>query len=156
MLLFSLLYGGFFFEYTLGMKKNPVGRPTKYNEALQAKADTYIYELEALDHVVPSRVGLCCFLGIHKATSYEWESEYPEFSDTLRQVETLQEFMSMNGGLKGTLNSTIVKLLLANFGYSDKVQQEHTSPDGSMTPKAAIELTDEQLARIAAGHDKPS
>jgi hypothetical protein len=27
-----------------------------------------------------------------------------------------------------------VKLLLANHGYSDKVAQEHTSPDGSMTP----------------------
>jgi hypothetical protein len=46
--------------------------------------------------------------------------------------------MSMNGGLKGTLNSTIVKLLLANFGYSDKVQQEHTSPDGSMGPTRIV------------------
>ena len=115
---------------------NPVGRPTKYNKELQDKADSYIYMLEELEHAVPSRVGLCCFLGIHKATSYEWEAQHPEFSDTLRQVETLQEHMSVNGGLLGKLNPTIVKLLLANFGYSDKVQQDNISSDGSMTPKS--------------------
>lgn len=34
--------------------------------------------------------------------------------------------------------------------YGDKVAMEHTSPDGSMSPKAA-ELTDDQLMRIASG-----
>jgi hypothetical protein len=120
---------------------NPVGRPTKYNEELQELADSYVFRLEELGHAVPSRVGLCCFIGIHKATSYEWESLYPEFSDTLKRVETLQEHMSINGGLMNKLNPTIVKLLLANFGYSDKVQQEHTSPDGSMTPKPALDVS---------------
>lgn len=116
-----------------------IGRPTKYNEALQAEADEYIYRLEELNHVVPSRVGLCCYLGIDKTTSYEWEKIHPAFSNTLRTVETMQEHMTLNGGLSGGLNSTIVKLVLANHGYSDKQEHAHTSPDGSMSP-TRIEL----------------
>ena len=107
--------------------KRGVGRPTKYNPELQAEADTYVYRLEELGHVVPSRVGLCCFLGIDKTTSYEWEKIYPEFSHTLKTVETLQEHMTLNGGLSGGLNSTIVKLVLANHGYSDKQAVDHTT-----------------------------
>ena len=107
--------------------KRGVGRPTKYNPELQEEADTYVYRLEELGHVVPSRVGLCCFLGIDKTTSYEWEKIYPEFSHTLKTVETLQEHSTLNGGLSGTLNPTIVKLVLANHGYSDKQSIDHTS-----------------------------
>lgn len=113
-------------------------------------ADDYIYQLDELGHLVPSRVGLCCFLGIHKATSYDWERLYPEFSDTLMRVETLQEHLSLNGGLSGKLNPTIVKLLLANFGYTEKVQQDNISSDKSMSPKdhsAAV------LAAIKSKHD---
>lgn len=113
---------------------NPVGRPTKYNDELQAQADEYVYRLEELGHVVPSRVGLCCYLGIDKTTSYEWEKIHPEFSNTLRAVETLQEHMTLNGGLANKLNSTIVKLVLANHGYSDRNAIDHTSSDKSMSP----------------------
>ena len=114
--------------------KRGVGRPTKYNPELQAEADTYVYRLEELGHVVPSRVGLCCFLGIDKTTSYEWEKVYPEFSHTLRAVETLQEHMTLNGGLTGGLNSTIVKLVLANHGYSDKQAIDHTTGGETIKP----------------------
>lgn len=113
---------------------NDVGRPSKYNKQLQEQADQYIYKLAELGHVVPSRAGLCCYLGIVKSTSQEWEKIYPEFSATLKAVEVMQEHLALNGGLTGGLNSTIVKLVLANHGYSDKQELSHTSPDGSMTP----------------------
>lgn len=116
------------------MEKRSVGRPTKYNDELQAQADDYVYRLEELGHVVPSRVGLCCFLGIDKTTSYEWEKIHPEFSNTLRNVETLQEHLTLNGGLANKLNSTIVKLVLSNHGYSDRNAIDHTSSDKSMSP----------------------
>ena len=116
-------------------QKRSVGRPTKYNEALQAEADEYLFRLEELGHVVPSRVGLCCYLGIDKSTSYEWEKIHTSFSNTLRAVETMQEHMTLNGGLSGGLNSTIVKLVLANHGYSDRNAIDHTSSDGSMSPQ---------------------
>lgn len=121
-------------------QKRPVGRPTKYNEALQAEADEYLFRLEDLGHVVPSRVGLCCYLGIDKSTSYAWEEIHPAFSATLKAVETMQEHMTLNGGLGGKLNSTIVKLVLANHGYSDRNAIDHTSSDGSFEQPTKIEL----------------
>lgn len=115
-----------------------LGRPSKYNEELQAKADQYIYDLKELGHVVPSRAGLCCYLGISRSTSQEWEKTYPDFSVTLQAVGVMQEHLALNGGLAGNLNSTIVKLVLANHGYSDKQELSHSSPDGTMTPPQPI------------------
>lgn len=116
-------------------EKRRVGRPSKYNDDLQAEADAYLYRLEELGHVVPSRAGLCCYLGISKSTSYEWEEIHPEFSYTLQSIDVMQEHLALNGGLANSLNSTIVKLVLANHGYSDKSAIDHSSKDGSMSPK---------------------
>jgi hypothetical protein len=115
---------------------NPVGRPSKYNAEMQERADYYVlhWAEEPIKDVVPSRVGLCCWLGISKQTSFEWEKIHPEFSDTLENVNTLQEKVSINGGMSGVFNSTITKLVLANHGYSDKSELDHRSGDGSMTP----------------------
>lgn len=118
-------------------EKNPVGRPSKYNESLQEQADAYLYNWMERDSV-PSRVGLCVWLGIAKSTSQEWERDYPEFSATLGAVETLQEYVAVNKGITNEFNSTIVKLILANHGYSDKQELSHTSPDGSMTPVTVV------------------
>jgi len=106
---------------------NPVGRPTKYNDEIQAQADDYLYRLDELGHVVPSRAGLCCYLGISKSTSYDWESLYPEFSYTLQNIEVMQEHLALNGGISNKLNSTIVKLVLANHGYTDRSAIDHTT-----------------------------
>lgn len=114
--------------------KRPVGRPTKYSKELQALADTYIFKYKELGDVIPSRVGLCCFLGISKSTSFEWANLYPEFSATLDAIDAMQEKVALNRGLDGTFNPTIVKLVLANHGYSDRQELAHTSPDGSMSP----------------------
>ena len=115
---------------------NPVGRPTKYNAELQEQADLYLSRLEELGHVVPSRAGFCCYLGIAKSTSYKWEEQYPEFSDALRAVEVMQEHMTLNGSLANQLNPTIAKLVLSNnHGYSESSKVDHTSTDGSMSPQ---------------------
>ena len=110
------------------------GRPTDYNEEVQAKADAYVDGgfADAGD-VVPSRAGLALELGLSRNTLTNWE-KHPAFLSTLERVAHLQERISLNGGLKGDLNSTIVKLLLANHGYSDKVQQDNISSDASMSP----------------------
>lgn len=106
---------------------NPVGRPTKYNDELQRQADEYLSRLKELGHVVPSRAGLCCYLGIAKSTSYEWEEIHPEFSDALRAVEVMQEHMTLNGSLAGALNPTIAKLVLSNnHGYSESSRVDNT------------------------------
>ena len=117
-----------------------VGRPTKYNAEMQAQADAYVLRWAEVD-AVPSRVGLCCWLGISKQTSFTWEKDYPQFLATLQAVDALQEHTAMNKGITGEFNSTIVKLVLANHGYSDKVQQDNVSSDGSMTPKPALDVS---------------
>lgn len=114
-----------------------VGRPTKYNAEMQAQADAYVLRWSEVD-AVPSRVGLCCWLGISKQTSFTWEKDYPQFLATLQAVDALQEHTAMNKGITGEFNSTIVKLVLANHGYSDKVQQDNVSSDGSMSPPKQV------------------
>jgi len=116
------------------------GRPTDYNEEVQAKAYEYaIGGHESVGDAVPSIAGLACELGVNRSTLYEWKREYRQFSDTLDLLMAVQERLSLSGGLRGDMNSTIVKLLLANHGYGDKVEQSHVSPDGSMSPNR-IEL----------------
>jgi hypothetical protein len=111
---------------------NPVGRPSKYNDEIQAQADSYLYGWQDVD-ALPSRVGLCCYIGIHKATSYEWEETYPKFSDTCKAIEALQERTALNKGITGEFNSQITKLVLANHGYSDKQAVDHTTNGESIT-----------------------
>ena len=105
----------------------PAGRPSEYSEEVQALADAYAEGgfIEAGD-VVPSRAGLALELGLSRSTMANWE-KFHEFLVTLDKISYLQERISLNGGLRGDLNSTIVKLLLANHGYSDKLQQDLTS-----------------------------
>lgn len=127
-----------------------MARPTDYNEELQARADAYAEGgfIEAGD-VVPSRAGLALELELSRNTLTNWE-KHPAFLSTLDKIAYLQERISLNGGLRGDLNSTIVKLLLANHGYSDKVQQDNVSSDRSMSPNLA---GDAVLAALKAKHD---
>lgn len=112
-----------------------MARPTKYTPEIQAKADEYVSAGFLDDNdVVPSIAGLALKLDISRSTVHEWKNTHAKFSDTLGRLSYLQERISLNGGLKGDLNSTIVKLLLANHGYSDKQTHDHQSTDGTMTP----------------------
>ena len=87
---------------------------------------------------VPTQEGLSLYLGISLSTVKEWASsgEKPEFSATLERCNAKQAMLLSTGALRGDLNPTIAKLMLHNHGYSDKVAQDNTSSDGSMTPKA--------------------
>lgn len=114
-----------------------VGRPTKYNQDLQDKADYYAENWSEVDSI-PSRVGLCCYIGITKPTMYDWEKLHDQFSTTLEVIDALQEKTAVNKGITGEFNSTITKLVLANHGYSDKQELAHTSPDGSMSPNRIV------------------
>ena len=70
-------------------------------------------------------------LGVAKSTLYKWaEDESTGFSDTLALCNDQQEIKLLNGGLTNTFNATIVKLALANHGYSDKQQTELTGANG--------------------------
>ena len=108
------------------------GRPTKYSQAIQKKASDYVEgaHIGAQDPV-PSVAGMACYLGVNKTTLYEWAKVHPQFSNTLDACKERQEKLALMGGLTNEFNASIVKLLLANHGYSDKQQLEHTGAGGT-------------------------
>ena len=115
-----------------------VGRPSKYNAEMQAQADDYVLNWSERDNV-PSRAGLCCWLGIVRSTSFEWEAAYPEFSDTVKAVDVLQEHILLNKGVTGEFNAPIAKLLLNAHGYSDRQSVDHTTAGESLNRPATAE-----------------
>lgn len=131
-----------------------MARPTKYTPRIQQAADEYVDGgfLEDGD-IVPSRAGLGLSLNLSRNTLTNWEQEHPAFLSTLERLSWLQERLSLNGGLRGDMNSTIVKLLLANHGYSDRVDQNHTSSDGTMSPPTRIVI---EAASSDDGNSKTS
>ena len=114
---------------------NPVGRPTKYSDDLQAQAEEYILSYEDLGELVPTIVGLAIHLDVTTKTIYNWATEEkPEFLRIFTRVDQLQHRALVNGGLSGKYNPAITKMMLTKHGYSDKQELDHTSSDSSMTP----------------------
>ena len=108
------------------------GRPTKYSEEIQAKADDYVFNHQSL---VPTVAGLAIHLDIRRSTLYEWSKNIQEFSDTLDRLQERQEALLVDGGLGGEFNAGITKLMLSNHGYREKTEVDNKSSDGSMTPQ---------------------
>ena len=104
------------------------GRPTKLTPKMKSDALDYIVNYKDIhEHPIPSVVGMAVILNVAKSTLYKWaEDESTGFSDTLAKCNDCQELKLVNGGLTNVFNSTIVKLALANHGYSDKQQTELT------------------------------
>ena len=107
----------------------PAGRPTKYTDELQAKADTYLDAYEAEGDAIPSAIGLADYLGISRATLYSWgdDEDKPRFLDILDKVQRKQFRLLVSNGLNNTFNANIAKLVLGKHGYSDKSENTNTN-----------------------------
>lgn len=104
----------------------PVGRPYKYNDSMLKEAQDYLLNyFDKHGHATPSIVGLARVLGVCTKTVQNWDN--PEFLRTLEQIKDEQHFRLIDGGLTNKFNSNITKLMLANFGHSDKQQIESTN-----------------------------
>ena len=120
-------------------EKNKVGRPSLLTQEMLDKAKLYMLsDYEIVGDAVPSHAGLCCYLGVVKSTIYEFckvdNDLGREFSNTLEAVKVKQERMLLSGGLKGDYNANITKLMLANHGYSDKQELEHSGSIAGLAP----------------------
>ena len=118
----------------------PIGRPTKYNEEIQAKAEEYLTKWEDLKEAVPTIAGLCLYIDTPKTTTFDWGKKFPEFSTTLGKVQLTQEFSLVNKGLKNEINANIGKFMMYNHGYKEKTEQDLMSSDGSMKQPTKIQL----------------
>lgn len=123
---------------------NKTGRPSDYDpvETLK-KVELYLNEYRSLGQEIPTVAGLALYLDVSRSTVQLWatQEDKAEFSGALEKIKANQEVLLLSGGLSGTMNPTITKLVLANHGYSDKVEtkQDHTSSDGSMTPRITLD-----------------
>jgi hypothetical protein len=115
----------------------PGGRPTVYSDNMLEMARGYLTSFKDMGDVVPSIAGLACVLGITRETCRAWgnDPEKVEFSVILNELAQRQERELLNNGLAGNFNAPITKMMLSKHGYSDKVEQDLTSSDGSMTPQ---------------------
>lgn len=118
------------------------GRPTEYNESKLMMARAYIEGgWEAQGDVVPQVVSLALAMGVSKAVIYQWakDPDKKEFVDILTRVQQAQEQKLINGGLSGGFNPAVTKMLLCKHGYSDKIEQDHKSSDGSMATGKSLD-----------------
>jgi hypothetical protein len=115
----------------------PAGRPSIYTPELVKRARGYLTNYEDMGDKVPSIAGLACVLGVTRETCRAWanEPDKAEFSVILMELMQRQERALLNGGLGGDFNAPITKMMLTKHGYSDKVENDHTSSDNSMTPQ---------------------
>jgi hypothetical protein len=120
------------------------GRPTDYTPELVAKAWEYANGgWELAGDLVPTVAGLACEIGVSRRVCYQWaEDENKQFLHILEQIAQTQERKLVKGGLGGDFNAPITKMMLTKHGYSDKVENDHTSSDGTMTPVVQYLLPD--------------
>jgi hypothetical protein len=99
--------------------KSVMGRPTDYGDATVAAARAYMSAA-----IVPTIAGLAVDLDITRETVYAWaaDPEKVDFSDIVEKIRTKQEARLLEGGLLGTLNSTITALMLARHGWVKSVE----------------------------------
>ena len=114
------------------------GRPTKYADDTIERANEYIDNHEKYGNGIPSRAGLAWYLGVSMPTLDNWADKYPDFLDTLEIMKVKQEMLLIDGGLFNRMNANIAKLMLANYGYSDKQRVEH---EGEL-PEITIKIID--------------
>lgn len=127
------------------------GRPTSYTKKLVKAAWDYVNDgwITAGDKV-PTVAGLACEIGVARETCHAWaKDESKEFSHILQAIAQKQERELVNNGLTGDFVAPITKMMLTKHGYSDKVEQDIVSSDGSMTPKDTSAAV---LAALQAKH----
>lgn len=96
------------------------GRPTRYTSKLPANVMTYTKDC-LNDGVFPTIEGLAAHLSVGTRTIYDWEAEYPDFSQTLDKLRDTQKQLLITNGLTGNYNTRFAMFLLkANHGMSEK------------------------------------
>ena len=123
-----------------------MGRPTKYSDEILEMTRDYIENFTPeKGKPIPTLAGLSVVIKVNRDTIREWgkQEDKADFSGALGELGALQEEALIGGGLDGSYNPTIAKLLLHGHGHSDKTENINTE-------KVKMEdLTPEQLSYVA-------
>jgi len=116
----------------------PGGRPSKYDPAY----------CEAVIDFMENGYSITAFAGsirVARSTVYKWADEFPEFSDALNTGQAISALWWENRlrdvAEKNEGNATAAIFGLKNRAaddWRDKQAVDHTSSDGSMTPKPTM------------------
>lgn len=108
------------------------GRPTKYTQSLPIRVKKYT-ENCIKNEEFPTIEGAALGLGVSARTLYGWETEYPEFFQTMEALRDAQKHMLQAGGLTGKFNTRMaVFLLKASHGLSDNPPPIHATQNNYM------------------------
>lgn len=117
-------------------EKKPFGRPSEYDPAM--------CEIVAnMGNGGEGVVDVCVELGIVKDTFYRWAKEKPDFSDAVNQFKrNSQQWWERVGrnAVIGEVNGFNATAWIFNMknrfrdDWRDKVEQDLSSSDGTMTP----------------------
>lgn len=148
----------------------PAGRPTKYDEKYcdevieffnkppfeyveieEEGEDGSLHKTIAVDKfnnpirvpcALPTKERFAFSIGVHRSTLIEWANNHPEFSYAIKKAEDLQKDILIQNGLVQSYDKTFAIFVAKNVtDMSDKQQLDHTSSDGSLSPKpTTIEL----------------
>ena len=102
--------------------------------------------------------GLCIFLGVNSKYFNDFESALDlnkdsdkDFSEVITRVKEIIKTQKFTGAAAGLLNPNIIA---RDLGLADK--SDHTSSDGSMTPKPALDtskLSTQSLTELMQARD---
>lgn len=123
-------------------ERNLGGRPSLYGPHVIEMGLDYIENHKKYGDTVPTVAGLALALKVTRTTVYDWASQEnkKDFAFLVDTVLLVQERKLLNGGLEGSFNSTIAKLMLAKVGYAEKIDNTHSGPEGKPLEVTAIEL----------------
>lgn len=149
------------------INKRPVGSPPKFSspEDIAKRAREYFewcqdetlneeklfafqgdVTRDTIYHKRPfTQAGLCVFLEISEDTWRNYRNK-PEFFEVVSEIDKVIYEQKFSGASVGLFNSSIIS---RDLGLKDKIETDHKSSDGSMSPTR--ELTDEELMKIASG-----
>jgi hypothetical protein len=116
--------------------KHAGGRPTIYDPIFIEKVDDYLKTTGKEQTSLPTIEGFAIYLDVSRDSLYEWAKKYPEFSDTLKRIETIQKQQLIDDGIYGgkEVNASIVKLMLMNNHHMKERTDQTTNDKELPTP----------------------
>ena len=110
-----------------------MGRPTKYRNNFPDLVYNFLHRQKAL-RKLPTKAGLCVFLGVHKEALINYEKKYPDFSNATKRLMLEQENYLIQRMMDGDAPFVPCLFMLKNnHGYRDQMDFDH-----SMTTKRQI------------------
>lgn len=126
-------------EYFEWVEENPLYEA----KAFSFQGESWIESIPKMRAMTQS--GLCLFLGIDGSTWHNWKNgDDKDFINVITQAEEVIRTQKFSGAAADLLNANIIA---RDLGLSDKSAHEHTSPDGSMSPKSVDATLVESLAK---------